>query len=352
MLGAMRLVVIGILAIARASAADTFSIGGDYIAEGFVSNHGSAALGHIDASLTVDSSRWYAGGTLYVMVQNDHGSSIGDDVGSVAAVSNLEAPPFTQVGELFYEQVLGVFDVRIGKQDANRDFGTPRFGGNFLNNNFGMVPSSPLPSYPTTGWGAFARAKVDWLAVSGGVYEGAPEIGFGLERALHDDGGHTLVGGLAATRHFGPGNRDEATTSLAVWHLSPETDAIAAPAMPSNDGFFVQDDERFYAHPLDPDDPSGLTVILRFAWARPDRNQVARYAGGSAAWHGIRTDDTIGLGFGYMTVGTGDEWFVEASYKFRPSGHFSLQPDLELYRHPSGTGPDAVLAGVRAKIKL
>jgi porin len=345
-----------------------------YAAEAFSTlNHGSEALGHLDAAITLDTEKlglWH-GGTFFALGQNGHGTGINDDVGSAATVSNLEAEPYTQLTELFYEH--HAFDdaisFRIGKQDANRDFGTPRFGGNFLNNNFGMFPNSPLPSYPTTGLGAIVTVHpVEAIGLKAGVYEGNPQVGgFGLSNAFEDGNGYVLIGAVAATHRYGPEDRHEGTTSLGVWHQKGTFDAIdPLPGMPAtydgNDGFFIQNDEHVFAHPANPKDPSGLTLILRFAWARPDRNEISRYAGGSAAWHGLgfRRDDTVGIGFGYFTVahplngGTGpsDEWFLEGSYKWRLTRFFSLQPDVQFYRHPGGDGRDAVLVGGRVKVKL
>jgi carbohydrate-selective porin OprB len=92
----------------------------------------------------------------------------------------VQCHPYTQLTELFYEHHL--FDdklrIRIGKQDANREFGTPRFGGNFINNNFGMYPTTPLPSYPTTGLGALVAVQpVAWLTGKAAIYEGSPAVG-------------------------------------------------------------------------------------------------------------------------------------------------------------------------------
>jgi carbohydrate-selective porin OprB len=66
------------------------------------------------------------------------------------------------------------------------------------------------------------------------------------------------------------------------------------------------------------------------------------------------------VGFGYFTVseqlggtpGRGSEVFVEVFYKWRLTHFISLQPDVQYYRHPGGDGPDALLAGVRLKLKL
>jgi porin len=343
-----------------------------YASEAFAARGESSVLGHVDAAVTLDTHKLglWDGGTFYALGQNNHGNSgITSTVGSAQPVTNLEADPYTQLTELFLEQTAldERLRIRIGKQDANRDFGTPRFGGNFLNNNFGMYPTTPLPSYPTTGLGAIVAAQpAAWLTGKAAIYEGNPEVGgLGLTTAFRDGGGYTLVGGAAATHHYGPADRDGGTTSAGVWWQSGEITEVGA-AMPrtfdSDAGWFVQNDERIYLHPSDPDDPRGLTVILRVSWARPDRTSVTRYAGGSAAWHGIgpRRNDTVGLGAGTFRVaeplggspGPRDEWFVESFYKLRLTSFFSLQPDLQWFHHPGGDGADALVAGLRVKVKL
>jgi porin len=344
-----------------------------YASDVFTAHGETAVLGHVDAALTLDSHKLglWDGGTLYILGQNNHGSGINDQVGSAVGVSNLEAAPYTQLTELFFEQTAAGERVRIrvGKQDANRDFGTPRFGGNFINDNFGMFSNAALPSYPTTGLGALlAVTPVAWLTSKLAIYEGSPEFGgLGLTTAFRDGSGRTLAGGVAATHHFGPDHRNGGTTSIGAWWLSHDVSEVGiGSGMPrifdDNAGFFVQNDERIYLHPEDRSDPRGLTVILRFSWARPDRSPFARYAGGSAAWHGIgpRHNDTTGIGAGYFTVadqlggspGRGSEWFIEAFYKLRFTTFISLQPDFQWFCHPGGDGADAFVAGMRLKLKL
>jgi porin len=342
-----------------------------YATDLFTARGETEALGHIDAALTLDIHKLggWDGGTLYVLGQNNHGSGINRQVGSAVGVTNLEAAPYTQLTELFFEQVLwdGRLRFRIGKQDANRDFGTPRFGGNFLNNNFGMFPNSPMPSYPATGLGAIVIAQpVAWVTGKLAVYEGSPEIGgLGLDSAFRSGGGATLASSIAVTHHYGPGDRDGGTTSAGAWMQSDDDEAagITDPEMfDSNAGWFLQNDERIYAHPEDPSDPRGLTLILRTSQARADRSVFPRYAGGSAAWHGLgpRSNDTVGAGAGYFSIarqvggspGTGSEWFLEAFYKLRLTSFLSLQPDLQWFRHPGGDGADAFVAGMRLKLKL
>jgi len=341
-----------------------------YASDLFTARGEAAALGHIDAAITLDSHKLglWDGATLYALVQNNHGSGINDRVGSAVGVSNLEAAPYTQLTELFIEQTLldDRLRLRIGKQDANRDFGTPRFGGNFINNNFGMFPNAPMPSYPTTGLGAIAiiqpvAAVIGKLA----AYEASPAVGgFGLDSTFRAGAGFTLAGSASVTHRFGPGGRDGGTTSIGAWLQSDEDAAVGVtdPAMfDGNAGWFVQNDERIYLHPDDPADPRGATVILRYSGARRDRSLFPHYAGGSIAWHGVgRRNDTVGLGGGVFTIaqqvgghpGRGSEEFVEAFYKLRLTGFVSLQPDVQWFRHPGGDGADALVAGVRLKLKL
>ena len=342
-----------------------------YASDLFTAHRGAELLGHVDAAVTLDSHKLglWDGGTLYALGQNNHGSGINGEVGSAVGVTNLEAAPYTQLTELFYEHVAldERLRIRLGKQDANRDFGTPRFGGNFINNNFGMFPNAPVPSYPTTGLGALVSVTpVPWLVDKLAIYEGSPAVGgFGLTSAFKAGAGYTIAGSVAATHHFGPGARDGGTTSLGAWWQSVDVMAVgvAAPrTFASNAGGFVQHDERLFSHPRDPKDPRGLTLIARVSWARADRSELARYAGASLAWHGVgpRDNDTTGIGGGYFTVadqlggapGRGSEWFLEAFYKLRLTSFASLQPDLQWFRHPGGDGADAWVAGIRLKLKL
>ncbi|HEX4416959.1 MAG TPA: carbohydrate porin, partial [Kofleriaceae bacterium] len=342
-----------------------------YATEAFTAHGHAAVLGHVDAALTFDTKKLglWDGGTIYALGQNNHGSGINDRVESADSVSNLEADPYTQLTELFLEQTLlgDKLRFRIGKQDANRDFGTPRFGGNFINNNFGMFPNSPLPTYPTTGLGAIVIIQpVPWLVGKAGVYEGSPEVGgLGLSTAFRDGAGAIYAASVAAIHRYGPAGRDGGTTIAGAWGQSDDDGAtgITDPAMfHSNAGWFVQDDERIYLHPTDPDDPRGLTLIVRYSGARPDRSSFPTYWGGSAAWHGLgpRTNDTTGLGGGYFTIadqvggtpGRGSEWFLEAFYKLRLTNFLSFQPDVQWFAHPGGDERDALVAGIRIKAKL
>jgi carbohydrate-selective porin OprB len=331
----------------------------------------STLTGHLDVALTLDFEQMglWPGGKFYVLGQNNHGQGINDLVGSANQISNIESTPYTQLGEFFFEQTLfkELITIRLGKQDANREFGTPRFGGNFINNNFGMLPSTPFPSYPTNGLGAALIVKpLDWFAIRAMLIEGNPQVGsYGFDSALAPNAGHFFITSLAATHRFGEGARNGGTTSLGFFRqqgLLPELGDVALPRIfDSGIGFFFQNDERLYLHPGDKDDVRGLNLITRVGWSQPDRYLMNFYVGASVAWHGLgaRMDDTVGLGFGYITLaqqtngtpGPGSEVFFELFYKWRLTHFLSLQPDLQYYRTPGGDGQDALLVGIRLKVK-
>jgi carbohydrate-selective porin OprB len=331
----------------------------------------STFTGHLDVAITLDFEAMglWPGGKFYAVGQNNHGVGINEIVGSTSEISNIEGKPYTQLGEFFFEQTLfkDLITLRLGKQDANREFGTPRFGGNFINNNFGLIPSTPFPSYPTNGLGATLIVKpLEWLAFRAMFIEGSPKVGsFGFDTAFAPNAGHFLIASVAATHVFGAGERSGGTSSAGFFRQQGQIPELADVPMPrtfdSNYGFFVQHDERVYLHPGDKDDPRGLTWISRVGWSQPDRTLMSFFVGSSVAWHGLgaRQDDTVGIGFGYFTVqqqangtpGPGSEFFVELFYKWRLTHFLSLQPDLQYYRTPGGDGRDALLVGVRLKVK-
>ena len=297
-------------------------------------------MAHLDLALTVDTEKLklWRGGRFYLLGQVNVGDGVNELVGSVNEVSNLEARGFTQVAELFFEQSLFEQKVRfrLGKQDSNRDFGTPRYAGNFINNNFGMFPTALLPSYPATALGATLLVDpLAWLSIRGALYQGNPQVG-----RIDLDPGEGAIGVLGlAVKHVFPG-RHGGTTSGGGWaHSNGEW------------GVMFQNDERVYSHPDDPKDGRGLNLITRFSWSKTSTFPPL-YFGASLAWHGLwaRDNDTVGFGFGYFTRnGGGDELLFEAFYKARLTHWFSVQPDLELYRIG---GETSVLFGLRLRLKV
>src|SRR5439155_10569611 len=76
------------------------------------------------------------------------------------------------------------------------------------------------------------------------------------------------------------------------------------------------------------------------------------YLGGGVTANGfgfLGVHDTVGIGFGYVSVTDADQGFVELFFKWRPFPWFTVEPDLQLYF----LGGDAhVITGLRSKLKL
>jgi porin len=328
--------------------------------------------GGVDLGLTFETEKagLWSGGKIYLLAQNEHGQGLSDTtVGALQSVSNLESPPLTQLSELWFEQTLfdGLLTLRFGKQDANRDFASPRYGGNFVNNAFGALPNVPMPSFPTPGLGGVILVEPSpYLILRAGAYEGQPRIGsFGFDSAAAPGAGVFAIASVGIRHVFGVDRRHGGTTNVGLWHHNGAFPEVSADPHPpqvwGNTGVTLVHDEHVYASPKDKDSSAGLHVFFRASLAQPSRNNTDRYFGGGVSYHGFRwrRDDTLGIGLGSLHVqrpllgspAPGTETFVEMFYKARLTPWLSLEPDFQIFHQPGGDGRDAAVFGVRFKIK-
>jgi porin len=272
--------------------------------------------GNVDLILTLGSDKlglWPCG-QLFVYGQHAHGHGLSDELGLFMPISNLEAHEFTQLSELWLEQCFGAHvRVRLGKQDANRDFAGPRFAGNFVNSSFGVAPSVPMPSFPEPDLGAFVSVEpTDWLGLRSAVYDGATT----------GDGGVFVVGALVLARAH----------SLGVWrHTGDQRSGV----------FGVLD------WLVETGAGQSLQLFVRGGWAEPEPGEIGAYVGGGATAHGfIGANHTVGIGAGHARTDEDQETFVELFCKLRFVPWLTLEPDVQYYF------PRTFAAGLRAKLKL
>lgn len=312
-----------------------------HTAEVFVLDDDAAAYhGNLDLLLSLDTekAKLWPGGSVLVYGQKGYGDGVSDDLGFAMPVSNYEAPDFTQLSELWlYQELPYGLSLRLGKQDANRDFAAPRFGGNFMNSSFGVLPTAPIPSYPAPALGAAAFLQTTkWLTLRGGVYEGDARIQSVGGHAFDADAGSILIG-AAHVDVEELGGRDT-LVQVGGWRHT---------GLDRSGGFGIVD----FFLPFDPDDHHAVQAFLRVNGephaSAPDAEV---YLGGGLSAHGfLGTDNTIGLGFGWVRITDASQGFVETFFKWRPLDWLSFEPDLQLYF----VGGDAhVVTGLRCKIKL
>jgi porin len=317
----------------------------DYTAESFMRDdaENGSYLGNVDAFVILDTAKlgWWQGGRFFVYAQSSHSSGISRSLNLFMPVSNLDAEPFTQLSEFWLEQQVGErLTLRLGKQDANGDFAGPRFSGNFVNSSFGVLPGSPIPSFPAPALGAAVLAQpTSWLEIDAGVYEGNPEVESFGESAFEDDSGVFAIGALVL-RHEA-GRPDAGALSVGGWtHTEPD-----------RSGMYGVYDLLVHVNPNDPDDPRSFQAFVRANWTTDeDDGEIGFYTGGGVTAHGfLGRNNTIGVGFGYVETDAEHEAFVELFYKWRPVPWLTVEPDVQLY--DTGRG-NPVFAGLRLKLKL
>jgi porin len=302
----------------------------------------TAYRGNLDVILTLDTEKLHlwSCGTLFVYGQHAHGHGVSDEFAPLEPVSNLEAPAFTQLSELWLAQCLGErITLRLGKQDANRDFASPRFGGNFLNSSYGVIPTAPMPSFPTPGLGAavFVDAA-SWLELRGGIYEGAPTINSYGEDAFGSGAGAFAVAQLVFKHDlFG---QPSGAHSIGAWTHTGQ----------DRSGVFAVVDWFLRLHPDDTTDTRAFQLFARGGWSERAEGAIYAYVGGGLTAHGfIGANHTLGLGAGHARADTGDESFVELFCKLRFVPWLTFEPDLQYYFTDLG---EHFVMGARAKLKL
>lgn len=316
----------------------------DYVAETFAADFRRIEYrGSVDFTLEFDTEKagLWKGGQLLAFAQQEHGSGLSDNLGFAMPVSNYESQSFTQLSELWFHQDLahGVA-LRIGKQDGNRDFASPRFGGNFINSSFGVLPNTPLPSYPAPALGAALFLGTDQaVGFRAAVYEGASEAGSFAGHAFDDGSGAFVIAAAHLEEEEGGGH--DTRGQVGGWHHT----AL------DRTGMFGVVDHMIRLAPGSAEDHRSLQAFVRGSWdpqAHGEDPDV--YLGGGLTAHGFTGQrNTVGLGAGFVSVAEAEQGFIELFFKWRALPWFTVQPDAQLYF----VGENAhVILGLRCKLKL
>lgn len=316
----------------------------DYTGETFTRDTSDIAYrGNLDLKLTVDTDKagLWKGGQVLVYGQDGHGDQISARPGFAMPVSNYEAANFTQLSEFWlYQELPGGIALRLGKQDANTDFVAPRFAGNFMNSSFGVLPTTPMPSYPAPALGvaAFVDAT-SWLQLRGAVYEGDPKVESFGKHAFDGDAGVFTIG--AVDLHPGRNGPRDTIVQAGGWYHSAD----------ERSGAFAIADVLFRLAPAPGHEHRSMQAFVRTDWEPGADDANARlYVGGGATMHGFVGDNnTLGLGFGYVDQTDEDQGFLELIFKWRRIEWMTIEPDFQLYFKDGDT---YVIGGLRCKLKL
>lgn len=338
-----------------------------------------------------------------------HGTSIsGENIGGLAAVSNIEAFPSSRLFELWFEQKL--FDdklaIRIGQIAADAEFFASDLAGNLFNSTFGWTTISsdnlPIggPIYPIATPGVrVAFNSNDQLGFMVGLWNGDPvgpcpedkDPGECNERGLdfrlddpplvaaeasytynREGAGLPGVIKVGGWNHFGDHDdlrRDDAGGLLGVSGGTPLQHG-------SNHGLYAVFDQLIYRLP-GYEDAKGVSFFTRVAASPSDRNQIDFYIDGGFNFTGFipsRPNDVLAVGLAYsgisgdaagfdrdsgLTVVRNSETVLEVSYTVEVVPGWTVQPDFQYFWNPGGEVPDetrmkavedAAIVGVRTNL--
>jgi porin len=326
-----------------------------------------------DVSLYLELDTKAAGlwenGTFFVHLQEQHGHGITDKyVGDFQVLSNIDADDFKQVSEFWYRHTF--FDQRVwlklGKQEANEDFGWNGYGGEFLQSSPGFSPTIPLATFPDQDWGVVLGIEpAEWFSINVGMYQGRPDGGRSIGATLDDLHGpmvlvepafHYEVAGYPGCLRVGNWWNGDRFDKFDKDDPTPST-------IGESHGWYVTFDQEVWSENPETDgDEQGIGLFAQYGWAPEDRSEATEYVGGGIQWTGPlpdRDNDVLGLGaFHVFFSDEADfeedrETAFELFYKAQVCGWLILRPDIQYIANPGGTAnKDAVAVGMRCEVSF
>jgi porin len=363
----------------------------------------------LDLDLDFDKMAGVSGLSVHASAFWLQGGRLGEkSVGSLMAVSNIEAVPSLRLYTLWLQQNLwdDMVSLRIGQLAADDDFLISTGAANFVNSTFGWAPlvSSNLPSsgpvFPLAAPGARLKLaftdewswKVGiftvepagrpngqpphWRNHSGTMFSFAAgsftisEAAYSVNQGKDDTGlaGTYKLGAWYASNRYNDQRWDSNGISLA----SPDTNGVGKPIR-GNWGIYGVIDQMLVRTGAGPD--QGLSAFLRGGGAPSDRNTVGWdiHTGLTLKGpHDSRPDDLVGLAFSIASIGENlqaldrdnqrlnnlptrpvrdYEAVIELTYQAALTPWWTLQPDIQYIIHPGGNVPNPNSEGGLKKIE-
>lgn len=311
--------------------------------------------------LDTEEAGWWDKGQFFVHVQQQHGEGITERyVGDIQGVSNIDADHFLQISEFWYTHTFNDERawLKVGKQDANEEFLTTEFGGEFLNSSPGTHPSAPIATSPDQDLGVMVSLEVkEDLRVLMGAYQARPDGGRSLGHALDSLRGPLYI--VEPIIDYAIGDK-AGQFHLGYWINNDDTKRLdASDSSDDLDGVYLTLDQVLLH-----DENSKPVIGASLQYAKNDDRymEVDTFYGASFEWFGPvdgRDDDIVGLGI-YQAKLSGDGGFekdhetvYELFYKFQLNSWCSVKPDLQYIVNPGGSdNPDATVLGVRAEFSF
>lgn len=375
-------------------------------------------LSNVTLGLNTEQAGYWNGGNFNLSVLDVHGSQLSPSyLGSLQTASSIEARSGPRLWEAWYQQKFNDnLDVKVGQQSLDQEFMVNQYANTFIGTMFGWaeLPSTDLPAggsaYPLSGIGARLRLHLsESLTLLTGVFAGDPANTTTQDPQIANKRGTTfsLHGGTfsIAELQFGVNQlaQDSAlpgTYKIGAWYQNKkfadtrvDTGGISL-ANPGSSGNALQHAGDYSVYVLADQTvwrkgagPRALNLFGRAMVAPGDRNLVSFSADLGATMNAPftgRDNDMLGLGIGYIKVGSGiqgfdrdnnvfnaanqpvrnDETFVEGTYQFQATPWLMLQGVIQYTRNPGGGAvnpndasktnriPNSIVIGLRSVLSF
>ena len=319
--------------------------------------------GLLNLSLDLDTEKMklYKGGKFHILYQvGNMGVNTMDFLGTYSGINSYEPyTPLNQISELYYEQSIkdDLFNIKIGKQDANTDFQALDTGFEFLNFAFSFVDNTPMPLFPNQQMGVRARVKLHKnIYIQDGFYDGNLETGANPKSFFTGKNNYFNMTEIYKLTNF---KGKEGKYLIGNWIKTGKYESFENSTKRNNYGFYAGFEQKITDR--FEDKSGGLKIFCQFGYARNSINEVPYYAGLGLIFKGItekRKDDSIGLAFGWhqfnrqlhTTENKTAEKVIELFYKIKLTEFLYIQPDIQYILKPGGNEKNAFAIGLRSCI--
>ncbi|MGH8290998.1 MAG: carbohydrate porin [Steroidobacteraceae bacterium] len=309
----------------------------------------------LDINATLDTQKLlgWPGGTLFLDVQSHSGSNvITHQVPALADPDNMDAYAETSVDRAWYQQdLLGQKgQLQLGLMYVDDQFFTVPYGQNFISLDFSSdasISTFVLPTFPKGAWGGDVFLYPDsHLSFAAGLFKDhATELSY-------DPGGQLLV-----TEEAWQGRWGGLPLKLQVgaWLDTGRFRRFLGGTVHRAAAVYLVASEKLWQPAGSAD--RGIGMFLQYGTAPASVAAVRQHIGFGLVWTGLaasRPHDEIGIAFSDSLLTAenrfryGYESELEGYYQFDASHGWTIQPDFEYWRHPSGgITPPTVLGAVR-----
>lgn len=325
-------------------------------------------FGLLDVAAVMDTEKMglWKGSKFVTRFQNKSGKGgIGEHhVGALQLINNFDEKELTQISEYYYEQLLFAdkFRIKIGKQDADKDFMELELGSNFFNESVACyAPNIPLPAYPDPALGILLEIRpIECLACKFGAYDG------------HSHGGSTGFDTVFTGSNFFISEMElehnlmhlPGKVQTGCWLCTGDVEELSVSddckVFKKTMGAYAQFEQMIWRKSKeDLDDDRGLSLLAQFSTTPSDRSEIDKYYGAGFIYKGLlpgRDDDIAGISAAIAHLCSrlknidgrkSAEAIFEVFYKIRVTPWLSIQPGVQFISNPNGKSQDACVIALR-----